>query len=231
MVGVTTAGDFVVKFSACGSAEQACPRQQRSPRPHMLLHWLLQTRVVYGMERSKVWHSIACLPAWSKGEVTVWQHAAKLPCRSRQSATHAVRVVALRRLPTSTHLGRRAFWGSSLDHHGQCCAWAQVDRGNVRAPPEVEEVYRGVAAPARKAVTEEATVGDMPKARQLQPNDAIAGILGNPLLQPACPRRRDYALVTGGLKHHSRAAAVLTESQCLSTHWGAQQARIDVGTT
>ena len=35
----------------------------------------------------------------------------------------------------------------------------------MRAPPEVEEVYRGVAAPARKAVTEEATVGDMPKAR------------------------------------------------------------------
>ena len=35
----------------------------------------------------------------------------------------------------------------------------------MRAPPEVEEVYRGVAAPSRKAVTEEATVGDMPKAR------------------------------------------------------------------
>ena len=34
----------------------------------------------------------------------------------------------------------------------------------MRAPPEVEEVYRGVAAPSRKAVTEEATVGDMPKA-------------------------------------------------------------------
>ncbi len=41
----------------------------------------------------------------------------------------------------------------------------QVDRSNVRAPPEEEEVYRGVAAPTRKAVTEEATVGDMPKAR------------------------------------------------------------------
>jgi len=33
----------------------------------------------------------------------------------------------------------------------------------VRAPPEVEEVYRGVTAPMRKAVAEDATVGEMPK--------------------------------------------------------------------
>ncbi len=38
-----------------------------------------------------------------------------------------------------------------------------MDRGNVRAPPEVEEVYCGVTAPVRKAVTEDATVGEMPK--------------------------------------------------------------------
>ncbi len=49
--------------------------------------------------------------------------------------------------------------------HVRLCLRAQVDRSNVRAPPEEEEVYRGVAAPTRKAVTEEATIGDMPKAR------------------------------------------------------------------
>ena len=55
-------------------------------------------------------------------------------------------------------------WRASRVDQCQGRAWVQVDRGNVRAPPEVEEVYRGVAAPSRKAVTEEATVGDMPKA-------------------------------------------------------------------
>lgn len=46
---------------------------------------------------------------------------------------------------------------------------AQVERDNVKAPPAVEEVYRGVAAPSRLKVDETATVTEMPKVGGLFP--------------------------------------------------------------
>ena len=39
----------------------------------------------------------------------------------------------------------------------------QVERGNVKAPPTVEEVYQGVAAPSRLKVDDAAAVTEMPK--------------------------------------------------------------------
>lgn len=39
----------------------------------------------------------------------------------------------------------------------------QVIPANVSPPPEAQEVYQGVAAPRRKRVEEQPTVGEMPK--------------------------------------------------------------------
>ena len=47
------------------------------------------------------------------------------------------------------------------DRHGLGCM--QVERGNVKAPPAVEEVYQGVAAPSRLKVDDAAAVTEMPK--------------------------------------------------------------------
>ncbi|KAK9812726.1 hypothetical protein WJX72_002696 [[Myrmecia] bisecta] len=47
----------------------------------------------------------------------------------------------------------------------------EVDRANVRAGPEVEEVYRGVSAPKRKRVDEETTAVEMPKWLEIKPTD------------------------------------------------------------
>ncbi len=43
----------------------------------------------------------------------------------------------------------------------------QVERGNVKAPPTVEEVYQGVAAPSRLKVDDAAAVTEMPKVSYL----------------------------------------------------------------
>lgn len=40
---------------------------------------------------------------------------------------------------------------------------AQVERGNVKPPPAVEETYRGVAAPSRPKVDDTPQVMEMPK--------------------------------------------------------------------
>lgn len=41
----------------------------------------------------------------------------------------------------------------------------QVERGNAKPPPAVEETYRGVAAPSRPKVDEAPQVMEMPKVR------------------------------------------------------------------
>ena len=52
---------------------------------------------------------------------------------------------------------------SSLVYWLSAGVWLQVERGNVKAPPQVEEIYRGVAAPSRLKVDEAPTVTEMPK--------------------------------------------------------------------
>lgn len=54
---------------------------------------------------------------------------------------------------------------SKFDHE------EEVIPANVSPPPEAQEVYQGVAAPRRKRVEEQPTVGEMPKWLEVKPTD------------------------------------------------------------
>lgn len=57
----------------------------------------------------------------------------------------------------------------------------QVEKGSVKAPPAVEEIYRGVAAPSRLRVDEAPTVTEMPKVGGAEGSSGLMATL-----QTAC---------------------------------------------